>query len=71
MNNARMWLVVKPTVFIPILFIVMVLASLSVHTSVLLNTTWFKAFLQSGSANSVAAVQAPVSAEQPVVVASR
>lgn len=70
MNNARMWLVVKPTVFMPILFLVMVLASLSVHASILLNTTWFKAFLQSGSANSVAAVQAPVSAES-TVVASR
>lgn len=70
MNNARMWLVVKPTVFMPILFLVMVLASLSVHTSVLLNTTWFKAFLQSGSVNAVAAVQAPQSAES-TVVASR
>jgi light-harvesting protein B-800-850 alpha chain len=71
MNNARMWLVVKPTVFMPILFVVLVLTSLTVHASVLLSTTWYKSFLQSGSANAVAAVQAPASPESPVIVAGR
>lgn len=46
MINGRMWLVVKPTVGIPIFFIAIVVASLSVHTAILVNTTWFPAFLQ-------------------------
>lgn len=68
MNNARMWLVLKPTVGIPIFFIVMVIASLSIHFSVLTNTTWFAAFLQGGKPAAVAA--APASPES-TVVASR
>jgi light-harvesting protein B-800-850 alpha chain len=68
MNNARMWLVLKPTVGIPVFFIVMVIASLSVHFSILTNTTWFVAFLQGGKPAAVAA--APASPES-TVVASR
>ena len=68
MNNARMWLVLKPTVGMPIFFIVMVIASLSIHFSVLTNTTWFAAFLQGGKPAAMSA--APVSPES-TVVASR
>jgi len=46
MINGKMWLVVKPTVGIPIFFIAIVVASLSIHTAILVNTTWFPAFLQ-------------------------
>jgi len=63
-----MWLVLKPTVGMPIFFIVMVIASLSIHFSVLTNTTWFAAFLQGGKPAAMAA--APVSPES-TVVASR
>jgi light-harvesting protein B-800-850 alpha chain len=46
MINGRMWLVVKPTVGLPLFFGGVVVASLAVHTAILTNTTWFPAFLQ-------------------------
>ncbi len=49
MIHSKMWLVVKPTVGIPLMFGGIVVAALSVHTAILLNTTWFPAFLQGGA----------------------
>lgn len=46
MVNGKMWLVVKPTVGIPLFFLGIVVASLSVHTALLLNTSYFPAFLR-------------------------
>lgn len=46
MINGRMWLVVKPTVGLPLFFGGVVLSSLAIHTAILTNTTWFPAFLQ-------------------------
>ncbi|MBS7789131.1 light-harvesting protein [Roseococcus sp. SDR] len=46
MINGKMWLVVKPTVGIPLMLGGVVVSALSVHTAILLNTTWFPAFLQ-------------------------
>ena len=68
MNNARMWLVLKPTVGIPLFFVALVLASLAIHFSILNNTTWFKAFLQGGEAPAAAAAPAAL---ESTVVASR
>ena len=44
MNQSRMWLVVKPTVGIPLFLGAVALVSLTVHFAVLKNTTWFPAF---------------------------
>ncbi|MEL6447092.1 MAG: light-harvesting protein [Pseudomonadota bacterium] len=44
MNQARMWLVVKPTVGIPLFLGAVAVASLVVHFAILNNTTWFPAF---------------------------
>ncbi|MEM1436241.1 MAG: light-harvesting protein [Pseudomonadota bacterium] len=44
MNQSRMWLVVKPSVGIPLFLGGVVIMSLVVHGSILLNTTWFPAF---------------------------
>jgi light-harvesting protein B-800-850 alpha chain len=52
MNEGRLFLYVSPKVALPFLFLVMVLTSLSVHASILYNTTWFAAFWQ-GSAGQV------------------
>lgn len=49
MNNAKMWLVVKPTVGVPLFLTAVAVGSFSVHLSVLRNTTWLPQFL-SGSA---------------------
>jgi light-harvesting protein B-800-850 alpha chain len=63
MINSKMWLVVKPTVGIPLFLGGVVVASLSVHTALLLNTAYFPAFLQGGQrvAASEASPAAPVS----------
>lgn len=67
MNQARMWLVVRPSFGIPFFLSAVAVVSLLVHFSVLTNTTWFPAFLQ-GSAPAAAAAVAPADS---TVVASR
>ena len=67
MNEGRLFLYVSPNVLLPILFVVLMLTSLAVHASVLLNTTWFSDFFQ-GSAAVVAAPAEPVAA--PVMEAA-
>jgi light-harvesting protein B-800-850 alpha chain len=46
MNNAKMWLVVKPTVGIPMFLTGVALGSFLVHVAVLSNTSWVADFLQ-------------------------
>lgn len=55
MKEGRIFLYVSPNVLLPIMFLVMVLTSLSVHYFVLSNTTWVGDFWQ-GSAGEVTAV---------------
>lgn len=42
----KMWLVLPPAVGLPIFFIAILVASLSVHFAILTHTTWFAAFWQ-------------------------
>ncbi|MEL7538739.1 MAG: light-harvesting protein [Pseudomonadota bacterium] len=44
MNQSRMWLVVNPTVGIPVFLGGVVIMSLIVHFAILTNTSWFPAF---------------------------
>jgi light-harvesting protein B-800-850 alpha chain len=46
MNNAKMWLVVKPTVGIPLFLSAVAIGSFAVHVAVLTNTSWVGDFLQ-------------------------
>jgi light-harvesting protein B-800-850 alpha chain len=46
MNNAKMWLVVKPTVGIPLFLSAVAVSSFAVHVAVLTNTSWVGDFLQ-------------------------
>jgi len=62
MTNGKMWLVLKPTVGIPVFFAGMVVASLSIHTSILLNSDWFPAFLKGGQKAAAATAAAPAAA---------
>ena len=45
MNNAKMWLVVKPTVGVPIFLSAVAIGSFAVHVAVLTNTSWVSDFL--------------------------
>ena len=45
MNNAKMWLVVKPTVGIPLFLTGVAVASFAVHLAVLSKTNWYSDYL--------------------------
>ncbi len=72
MNQKELWLVVKPTVGLPLFLGSVAFTSLLVHYAVLTHTTWFGAFLEGGAkakaeAVSTAPAAAPVAA--PVAAA--
>lgn len=46
MNNSKIWLVVKPTVGVPIFLGAVAVGSFAVHVAVLTNTSWVDDFLQ-------------------------
>jgi light-harvesting protein B-800-850 alpha chain len=68
MNQYRIWLVVKPTVGLPLFLGTVLVISLLVHTAVLMNTTWMAAFFEGGSHAATAA--APIAAESTVVASN-
>ncbi len=58
MNNAKMWLVVSPTVGVPIFLGAVAVGSFAVHLQVVKNTSWVSDFLQGvpmGTGDKVAA----------------
>jgi light-harvesting protein B-800-850 alpha chain len=55
MNQARIWLVVKPTVGLPLFLGTVLTISLLIHAAVLTHTTWMAAFYQGGAKAHVAA----------------
>jgi light-harvesting protein B-800-850 alpha chain len=59
MNNAKMWLVVKPTVGVPLFLTAVAVGSFAVHVSVLRNTTWLPQFLSGGAAMEQASIHTP------------
>lgn len=52
MNNAKMWLVVKPTVGVPLFLTGVAVGSFAVHVAVLTNTNWVSNFLQGRALNA-------------------
>ncbi|MEP2641398.1 light-harvesting protein [Roseobacter sp.] len=52
MNNAKMWLVVKPTVGVPLFLSAVAIGSFAVHVAVLSNTTWVADFLSGNELGS-------------------
>ncbi|MEM8554567.1 MAG: light-harvesting protein [Pseudomonadota bacterium] len=46
MNNAKMWLVVSPSVGVPVFLGAVAVGSFAVHVAVLSNTSWVDDFLQ-------------------------
>jgi light-harvesting protein B-800-850 alpha chain len=66
MIYGKLWLVVKPSVGIPLFLGAVAVTSLAVHFALLTNTTWVKQFLNGNAA--VAAVAAV--ADAPAVAAA-
>jgi light-harvesting protein B-800-850 alpha chain len=54
MNQAKIWLVVKPSVGLPLLLGSVLVIALLVHTAVLSKTTWFGAYWQGGKGRMAA-----------------
>lgn len=66
MNNAKMWLVVNPSVGVPIFLGAVAVGSFAVHVAVLSNTSWVSDFLSGvplGTGDEVASSTAVPSAE--------
>jgi light-harvesting protein B-800-850 alpha chain len=55
MNQARIWLVVKPTVGLPLLLGSVTLIAILVHAAVLSHTTWFSAYWNGAAKTAVTA----------------
>lgn len=66
MNNANMWLVVQPTVGIPLFLGGVAVGSFAVHVAVLTNTGWVSDFLSGRDLGTTAALQSPEATAQVV-----
>ena len=63
MNNSKMWLVVSPSVGVPIFLGAVAVGSFAVHVAVVSNTSWVSDFLQGqplGTGDQTAAAAATV-----------
>ncbi|MBN2905862.1 MAG: light-harvesting protein [Rhodobacteraceae bacterium] len=56
MNNAKMWLVVKPTVGIPVFLSAVAISSFLVHLMLVLNTGWMGDYYKGAAAEEAALV---------------
>ncbi len=66
MNQARIWLVVKPTVGLPLLLGTVLLIALLVHFAVLSHTTWFGSYWEGGAkAHAATVATAPAASSTP------
>ncbi len=59
MNQGKIWLVVKPTVGLPLFLGSVTLIALLVHFAVLSNTTWFSAYWNGAAAKAAVTAPAP------------
>jgi light-harvesting protein B-800-850 alpha chain len=71
MIYGKMWLVVKPSVGVPVFLGAVAVGSFAVHVALLTNTTWVPKYLNGGTgAAKVSAVEAPadMAAAAPTVL---
>lgn len=59
MNQARIWLVVNPTVGLPLFLGTVLFIALAVHYAILSHTTWYGDYWQGGAKKHTAAVVVP------------
>lgn len=65
MIYGKMWLVVKPSVGIPLFLSAVAIGSFAVHVALLTNTTWVKKYLNGGNAEMTAEAPAAGAAAPP------
>lgn len=66
MNQGKIWLVVKPTVGLPLFLGGVTVIALSVHAAILTHSTWYGAYYNGGTKAKTAAVTAPADTVAPV-----
>ncbi len=59
MIYGKMWLVVKPTLGVPLFLGAVAVGSFSVHLAIMSNTTWVKKFLNGATPAASATAEAP------------
>lgn len=69
MNQARIWLVVKPTVGLPLLLGTVLVISLLIHFAVLSHTSWMGGYWEGGAKATPAA--AAVMSAAPTLAANQ
>jgi light-harvesting protein B-800-850 alpha chain len=67
MIYGKIWLVVKPSVGVPLFLSAVVIGSLAVHLALLTNTTWVKKFLQGNEPVKTSAADVTTAAAPPVL----
>jgi light-harvesting protein B-800-850 alpha chain len=69
MNQGKIWLVVKPTIGLPLFLGGVTVIALSVHAAILTNTDWYPAYYSGKAKKATAAVTLPT-AESTIVAAA-
>jgi light-harvesting protein B-800-850 alpha chain len=59
MIYGKIWLVVKPSVGIPLFLGAVAVSSFAVHAALLLNTTWLKKYYNGNAPAATASIEAP------------
>jgi len=59
MNNGKLWLVVKPTVGLPLFFVGVAVTALIVHAAILTNTSWFGKYWEGKPRAAAASILTP------------
>jgi light-harvesting protein B-800-850 alpha chain len=62
MIYGKIWLVVKPSVGIPLFLSAVAISSFAVHVALVTNTTWVKRFLNGNAPMVAATAEAPAGA---------
>jgi light-harvesting protein B-800-850 alpha chain len=59
MIYGKIWLVVKPSVGIPLFLGAVAVSSFAVHSALVINTTWVKKFLNGNAPVATASIEVP------------
>jgi light-harvesting protein B-800-850 alpha chain len=69
MNNAKIWLVVKPTVGIPLFLTAVAVSSFAVHVGIIMDTDWIESYHQGKGINPGASAELTLPADSVAKVA--
>ena len=71
MIYGKIWLVVKPSVGVPLMLGAVAVSSFAVHYALLTHTTWLPKYYEGAAAKAAPAKKAAAPADAPVVTAQK